>query len=115
MTAVTAVSVLYAWSHFIITDFTFAACCFFFHTFIYNLSVNVSTSNIDAQEAIEQLITYKEEIFECRNCGKTTTRIGDLRKHVEIHIDGLSYKCTACGNTFRSRMILSNHRRTCDV
>merc|ERR1712133_133738 len=56
-------------------------------------SVNVSTSIIDVKEAIEQLITNKEDVFECRNCGKTTTRIGDLRKHVEIHIDGLSYKC----------------------
>merc|ERR1712133_156944 len=78
-------------------------------------SVNVSTSIIDVKEAIEQLITNKEDVFECRNCGKTTTRIGDLRKHVEIHIDGLSYKCTACGNTFRNRVILSNHRKTCDV
>ena len=41
VTAVTAVSVLYAWSHFIITDFTFAACCFFFHTFIYNLRISI--------------------------------------------------------------------------
>ena len=65
-------------------------------------SRNVSTSNIDVKEAVEQLIINNEDFFECRTCGKTATRIGDLRKHVEIHIDGLSYECKTCGNTFWS-------------
>ena len=32
------------------------------------------------------------------------------RKHVEIHIDGLSFPCQICGKTFRSRQSFSQHK-----
>ena len=74
-------------------------------------SLDVSTTNLDANEAVEQLIYRNGDIFECKTCGKTATRIGDIRKHVEVHIDGLSFKCNVCGIKFRSRMVLGNHKR----
>ena len=37
----------------------------------------------------------------CKLCGKNTKRKQDLQKHVETHIEGLSFPCHICGSIFR--------------
>ena len=67
--------------------------------------------NGDLRETINGLIEKVPTGFECKCCGKTSSLSGDMRKHVEIHIEGLSYNCTLCEKTFRSRQLLNNHRQ----
>merc|ERR1712025_382062 len=72
-------------------------------------SFALSTLNIDAKEAIDQPVIRNEDHFECKSCGKTSKTSSDIRSHVEIHIEGLSFECQTCGNTFRNRRLLSWH------
>ena len=56
---------------------------------------------IYAKEATDQLIIKNSDNYECRSCGKTVRRSSDMRRHVEVHIEGLSFVCQTCGITFR--------------
>merc|ERR1712126_63406 len=71
----------------------------------------VSTQNNEAKEAVDQLVMKNaDNKFECKSCGRTARKSSDIRRHVEIHIEGLSFDCQICGNSFRSRMVLKNHK-----
>ena len=70
----------------------------------------VSAQNKDAAGAVDQLVIKNEDKWECKSCGKTAKTSSDMRRHVEIHIEGLSFECQFCGNTFRSRMRLKDHK-----
>jgi len=45
----------------------------------------------------------------CKQCGKFAKRKEHIKKHVETHIEGLSFPCSTCGKTFRSRNALLTH------
>ena len=66
-------------------------------------------SEIDSKvyEFIKNLGTKE---FQCTQCGKIASKKSNLVKHVETHIEGLSYPCKICGKTFRSRNILFHHK-----
>ena len=49
-------------------------------------------------------------VWSCMACSYTTTRNDNMRKHVETHLDGLSYTCTLCNKDFRSKDSLINHK-----
>ena len=49
-------------------------------------------------------------VWSCMACSYTTTRNDNMRKHVETHLDGLSYTCTLCNKEFRSKDSLINHK-----
>ena len=51
--------------------------------------------------------------WECSFCGKTSRFAGNIKKHVEIHIDGLEYSCSRCNYVFTTRISLNNHRKHC--
>ena len=77
-----------------------------------NQSNALSTLNIDAKEATDQLVIKNANNFECKSCGKTARTSSDIRRHVEVHIEGLSFECQTCGSTFRSRNLLNRHKST---
>ena len=70
----------------------------------------------------KQVLQYLEECsdgsYKCTACGKTSDneRGGkskqkfNMKKHIETHLDGLSYSCPFCEKTFRSRNLLSWHK-----
>ena len=66
----------------------------------------------EAKRAVDQLVMKVEDGWVCKTCGKTTkgTSSSQIRKHAEIHIEGLSFPCNLCGQTFRSRLGLSHHK-----
>ena len=65
----------------------------------------------EARRAVDELVMKVEDGWKCRACGKTTKGTSSqIRKHAEIHIEGLAFPCQLCGNTFRSRKALSNHK-----
>ena len=48
--------------------------------------------------------------WECAFCGKTSNSSSNIRLHVEIHVEGLSFTCDICQQKFKSRFLLYNHR-----
>ena len=47
--------------------------------------------------------------FKCTVCGKIAVQKPNLKKHIETHIEGLSFPCNFCNASFRSRNVLYNH------
>ena len=63
--------------------------------------------------AVDELVEKIEEGWRCKPCGKiskSNTASSDIRRHAEIHIEGLSFDCQLCDKTFRSRHSLKNHK-----
>ena len=64
---------------------------------------------------LNELYTKNGDLFACIKCGRTAKKSGDIRRHVEMHIEGLSFECPLnCGQTFRSRSQLKDHKRKCN-
>ena len=71
----------------------------------------------EVSEKINQnLIENDDGTFSCGFCGKTgdkkqilKTRKFVMRRHVETHLEGLSYPCQTCEKTFRSKNSLNSH------
>ena len=72
--------------------------------------VNQLSSIDDVKATVDELLEWDGELWICKTCGKSSSRKSDMNKHVEIHIEGLSYGCQLCGQTFRSRNILNHHK-----
>ena len=84
---------------------------------------NVVSIN-ESSNSLEQMKTETEKYNEfmedghvkCTVCGKQSSedvkrfRLRNMRKHVEIHMEGLSYSCPMCDKTFRSKNALSCHK-----
>ena len=62
---------------------------------------------------IEQQIVKTDGVFKCNICNRTSNRISNIKEHIELHIDGLSFECSFCGKTMSSRHCLRNHKSTC--
>ena len=73
-----------------------------------------SSSSIyeEAKKAVDEIVMKTEEGWMCRTCNKTVKQSSQIRKHAETHIDGLSFPCQLCGETFRSRIQLGDHKRS---
>ena len=64
---------------------------------------------------MNELYTKIGDQFSCNKCERTARTSSDIRRHVEVHIEGLSFECPLnCGNTFRSRMQLKHHKNKCN-
>ena len=48
--------------------------------------------------------------YSCTLCGKNMARKDHIRKHIEIHLDGISIPCNVCEKTFRSKNSLQKHK-----
>ena len=74
----------------------------------------VSQQGIDvyeeAKQAVDQLVMKVGDSWLCKTCNKTAKLNTQIRKHAEIHIEGLSFPCQICGDTFRSRVLLKHHK-----
>ena len=66
--------------------------------------------NVDGITSVDEVNEKKEEmlyrdrgLLHCRVCGKTGPVRGsnNMRKHVEIHMEGLFYKCRKCYKAYR--------------
>ena len=74
-----------------------------------SVAVVSSASNMEAKTAVDDLVEKTENGWMCKACGKTT-KTSDIRRHAEIHIEGLSFDCHLCGKTFRSRNSFKTHK-----
>ena len=69
-----------------------------------------NSSNLDAKAAVDDIVEKTENGWICKACGKTMKMPSDIRRHAEIHIEGLSYQCPLCDKTFRQRALLKSHK-----
>ena len=62
--------------------------------------------------AVDDLVEQTENGWSCKACGWTskTTQTSPIRKHAELHIEGLSFECQLCDKSFRSRNALHTHK-----
>ena len=56
---------------------------------------------------IESMIEKREGGYNCTSCGYTTRITTHMREHVEKHIEGLEYPCTACNKIMRSSSLFT--------
>ena len=71
-------------------------------------ATNLDNNELD--ETIKSMIEKHEDGWGCKSCGKSTKKKKDLKKHIEVHIDGMKHPCNTCGKTYRSRNSLNTHR-----
>ena len=71
-----------------------------------------NASNMESTAAVDDLVEKTENGWMCKACGKKSTSksSSDIRRHAEIHIEGLSFDCQLCDRTFRSRNALKTHK-----
>ena len=48
-------------------------------------------------------------IWKCKICGKTATLKGNLKKHMETHVEGKIHSCNICQKDFSTKIGLMNH------
>ena len=65
-----------------------------------------------AKKAVEEILFKEGNCWTCKVCNKSSKKNNDMRKHAEIHIEGLSFPCQLCGDTFRSRKLLVYHKQS---
>ena len=66
----------------------------------------------EANKAIEELVSKEGDLWICKQCGKTNKSKSNLKKHIEIHIEGLSFPCQLCDMSFNNRNSLYHHNRS---
>jgi len=65
----------------------------------------------EVDQKIRDLITKESDMYKCTVCGKLSNHLANMKRHVEVHIDGLSYSCNICHKTFRSMRAKDDHKR----
>ena len=66
----------------------------------------------ELDEKIQEMIEVRDGKFTCTVCGKTSDRRFNLGKHIETHIELLSFPCQLCDKVFRYRNSLQKHKST---
>ena len=67
----------------------------------------------EVNQKIKELLFKESDMYKCTVCGKMSKDNRNMKRHVEVHIDGLSYQCSLCDKTFRSGHAFSMHRYRC--
>ena len=73
--------------------------------------VNHSSSFEDVKQLVENLLELDGDLLRCKTCGKTARNRGNMERHVEIHIEGLSFDCQFCDKTYKTRMSRDQHKK----
>merc|ERR1712098_943452 len=78
---------------------------------INTINDEVSQNEIlNETSVIEELMVKDENGWSCKHCGKIFTLKGVLKRHVEIHTEGLVIICDICNESFKTRNLLKNHK-----
>ena len=86
-----------------------------------NETVEPSTADLDSKEVRSRIKTIINDqiqvvennalgaFFRCKPCGKIKSRKPDLAKHVQSHIEGVSYTCTNCNLEYKTYNSVAVH------
>ena len=69
----------------------------------------VLDTNSELDNQIEGMIEKYENLWKCKVCEKTSKQKGNIKNHVEMHIEGMSHACKICGKTFPNRLGVQVH------
>ena len=88
-------------------------------TFTEDSLIDLNGENVSEEDhnkrLLEDVQVNPDKTSSCKVCGKLFEGIQHKRnakRHVEIHIDGLTYKCSFCSKNFRSKHNLEQHLYT---
>ena len=70
---------------------------------------DVKENSYELDQQIEQMIEISEDIWQCKECTKTSRLKMNIRKHAETHIGGVSHTCHLCNKTYSTRNSLQVH------
>ena len=71
-----------------------------------------SKTKKEVEAEIEKLYQKTDGVWSCLTCGFTNVRRSNIKRHVEVHIDGLWYACNGCRKEFRSKNVFNTHVST---
>ena len=66
----------------------------------------------EIEKKTRELYEKIDGVFSCQACEHTTLHESKMKRHIEIHFEGLSYPCTLCNKEFRSKNSLVKHSST---
>ena len=76
------------------------------------------TPHSDLENIKAQINSMMEKVLDgnkrwrCRVCGKESKERQDMSRHIETHMEGISYPCNQCGKVSRSSNALKTHLST---
>ena len=78
--------------------------------------ISVQGSDISSLEELDQKVKESfsknsDGLYACHHCVKSFNRISNIKEHVEVHFEGLSFPCSFCDATLRSRNSVRFHKR----
>ena len=65
----------------------------------------------DIREKVSEMLVKSDGNYVCTVCGKAGRDTGNMKRHAETHIEGLTYNCTICDKTYRSKRSLYFHNK----
>ena len=75
--------------------------------------IRESATNIEEidQKISKYIVRGEDRKYSCGFCRKSGVKLaGDIKRHIETHLDDLSFPCQSCEKTFRSRDTLRKHK-----
>ena len=75
----------------------------------FSAVAETTSNNVDAKEKVSEMIMKRGDKWMCKTCGQTANTNSTIRVHAETHIEGLSFSCSHCYKTFRSRNAKNLH------
>ena len=71
----------------------------------------VDGTEITVTAIVDSYIYNEGKEWICKTCGKRSVSKHNMRKHAEIHIDGLSFPCQYCDLSYKTRMSRDQHKK----
>ena len=68
---------------------------------------NIEELNIRIED---EIIVEAPGVYKCARCPKTYNKRFNLKEHIEVHFEGLSFPCQLCGKDFRLRKNFRRHK-----
>merc|ERR1712142_177149 len=66
-------------------------------------------NNLDLENQLEELIEKSGVNWKCRICGKTSNKKQIIKRHSEIHVEGIIHTCIVCKKPFSTKNALTTH------
>ena len=85
---------------------------------VYNTEIlassieNTLSEMEELEKTIESMAEKRVSGWTCKVCEKVSVRKDNIKKHTEVHIEGIKRPCLTCGKIFKSQDSLSVHRAT---